>query len=65
MYFDVKAIFSLISTMIAYREEENYISVPSTEWNNGCPEHKVVCCDGYIFRSTSNNCLSKSAMTYM
>merc|ERR1712168_800675 len=34
-----------------------HICVPSGVWNNGCPEKRIVCCAGYIYRSASTNCL--------
>lgn len=47
------------SLLTEYYTDYSWISVPSEEWNNGCPEEKIVCCAGYIERKVSNNCLSK------
>jgi len=45
-------------TILEYYTVYKYISVPSAEWNNGCPEKQIVCCAGYIYRKNSTNCLT-------
>ena len=51
--------FCRFSTILEYYTVYKYISVPSADWNNGCPEKQIVCCAGYIYRRASTNCLSK------
>jgi len=45
-------------TILEYYTVYKYISVPSADWNNGCPEKQIVCCAGYIYRKNSTNCLT-------
>jgi len=48
-----------VTTLLTeYYTDYSWVSVPSEEWNNGCPEEKIVCCAGYIERKVSNNCLT-------